>query len=78
MRYIPRITLCLCLGACTQLPDIPDPVSGTVGGEAYPTFVPLDDVVLISTDNDLIERNVDARVANLRSRAARLKNVQFD
>ena len=78
MRYIHCVVICLGLGACTQLPDIPDPISGNSSTAAYPTFVPLGDVALTGTENDLTETNVTARVANLRARAARLKDVQFN
>lgn len=78
MRFIHCVAICLGLGACTQLPDIPDPVSGNADAETYPGFVPLENVALTPNANDTTAQNVDARVANLRARAARLKDVEFD
>ncbi|WP_371227468.1 hypothetical protein [Roseovarius sp. 2305UL8-3] len=81
LRPIP-VLFCVALGAgCTQFPDLDSAISPGAERAAYPKLVPAEQlqarVPVAQVDPESIS-SLEARVANLRSRAARLRGTVID
>lgn len=70
------------LAACSTLPDLPLPKDGLDKDATYPGFVPLERVTMedaaAQERNAETEEALEARVAGLRARAARLRTAQTE
>ncbi len=82
MRIIFTIAL-IGLGACAPFPDLDDRIDATARTADFPTLQPLDPLLArVASNTGTItpasEAQFDTRVANLRSRAARLRGPVVD
>ena len=79
MTHRPLIALVVTAGlaACTQFPDLDRTISPELAGADYPALVPLAPVLASATsgqvDTRQTRKQLEARVARLRVRAARLR-----
>jgi len=76
------VLLCAALSAgCTQFPDLDSAISPGAERAAYPDLVPVEQlraqIPLAQVDPDTAS-NLEARVANLRARARRLRGTVID
>ncbi|WP_370401087.1 hypothetical protein [Sulfitobacter sp. JB4-11] len=69
--------LILAVGACTQFPELDRTVTPELATADFPALVPLDPILanaqVAQSANRQTEAVLEARVANLRARAARLR-----
>ena len=83
MRSAALLFLCALLTACSTLPDIPEPETAVPATDTYPTFVPIAEVALLTSD-DADSKNLEteealaARIAGLKARAGRLRRAQVE
>lgn len=82
MRLLVLLFLCSGLLACGTLPDIPETAS-SIGADAdYAGFVPMDQVILEQRQGDTealeTEEELEARLAGLRVRAAKLRAASVE
>lgn len=70
------LTLCL-ISACTQFPELDETVTPELEAADFPALVPLDPILAnarsAQSQTLRTEAALEARVANLRARAARLR-----
>ncbi|MEM9578306.1 MAG: hypothetical protein AAF999_14995 [Pseudomonadota bacterium] len=82
MRTFAFLLCCLLPVACGPLPDLEDTRAGGAQNITYAEFVPIDRVVLEQRDAaqraNETEEALEARVAGLRARAARLRAAQVE
>ncbi len=82
MRAFAPLVCSVLLVACGPLPDLEDTRAGATANIAYSDFVPIDQVVLEQRDAEQraneTEEALEARVAGLRARAARLRATQVE
>ncbi|MEL6419257.1 MAG: hypothetical protein AAFV87_04650 [Pseudomonadota bacterium] len=82
MRLSPCLVILAAISACTQFPELDDAVSEQAQAAPYPALVDLGPLVTEvragRTDPAEVETSVDARVAALRARAARLRGEVVD
>ncbi|MEL6295271.1 MAG: hypothetical protein AAFR10_13510 [Pseudomonadota bacterium] len=82
MRLSPCLVILAAISACTQFPELDDAVSEQAQAAPYPALVDLGPLVTEArasrTDPAEVETSVDARVAALRARAARLRGEVVD
>ncbi|WP_227267787.1 hypothetical protein [Roseobacter weihaiensis] len=82
MRVFFILSVATCLSACVPLPDVPAPTPRIDNTAGYPDFVPLDQIAAPTADaqraSSETEEAVEARVAALRSRAARLRQASVN
>ncbi len=73
---LPALALCA-LTACTQFPELDQTVSPDLENADFPALIPLDPILAgtrtATRDNTQTQAMLEARVANLRARAARIR-----
>ncbi|SIN98827.1 hypothetical protein [Vannielia litorea] len=71
------LLLCLALAGCTQFPELDAVTSASAKSAAYPRLVPIDGILARAgssgTDPVALRSSLEARVAGLRTRAARMR-----
>nr|WP_236544525.1 hypothetical protein [Roseovarius atlanticus] len=75
------LTLTLALSACTQFPELDDATSRDTRRAPYPNLLPVEDLrarVAAPRTTEQTTRTLEARVAGLRARAARLRGSVID
>ena len=82
MRFVPFLLLLGLLPACTQFPELDGVTSDVAENADYPTLLPLDPLMqstsLPNADAEETEAELQARVAALQARAARLRGQVVD
>lgn len=82
MRAAFLVPLVIGLAACGALPDVPQATNVTAVSNDYPDFVPIQSVVLAKRESEQknleTEEELEARLAGLRARAARLRTVSVE
>ncbi len=78
MMRLALSALALCaLTACTQFPELDQTVSPDLENADFPALIPLDPILAgtrtATRDNTQTQAALEARVANLRARAARIR-----
>ena len=82
MRWCYLLVLLGGVAACTTLPEVPEPGQGFDDDVDFPDFLPMRDVDL--DGREAAERNaetktqLEARVAGLKARAAKLRSAATD
>lgn len=77
------LLLCLCcaMSACAQFPELDDEISKEAKAAPYPDLVPVEELragLKTARITDQTQTSLEARVAALRVRAARLKRTVID
>lgn len=79
MRLTPLLILTACIAGCVQFPEIDDATDPRVEQADYPTLVPLDPILASvaapAPETAETEAELEARIAGLRARAARLRGA---
>jgi outer membrane murein-binding lipoprotein Lpp len=83
MRTMSAIVVCGCcwLAGCSPFPDVPEPTSDVAEASDYPDFVPIDQISYDPKVDEAAletEETLEARVAGLKARAARLRRALTD
>lgn len=82
MRRTLAIIGLISAAACGPLPDVPSPELSLPEDQDYPQFVQLDTIASTAAQDDAraleTEEALDARMAALRSRAARLRAASVE
>jgi hypothetical protein len=82
MRPILAIIGLVATAACGPLPDVPAPEISVSDAQDYPQFVQLDRIAPATAEDDAraleTEELVEARVAALKARAARLRATSVE
>ena len=77
LRYAFLMCAVCLISACTQFPELDETVTPELEAADYPALIPLDPILIRTHSaprtNTQTEAVLEARVANLRARAARLR-----
>lgn len=80
-RRASMIMIVAVLAGCTQFPDLDSAISPGAESADYPDLVPLETLQARTTEPTVTPSaisGIEARIANLRARAARLKGTIID
>lgn len=75
------LSIILCLAGCSQFPELDDTISPAARAAAYPDLVPAEDLraeLANAQITDDTTSSLEARVAALQARAARLRGTVID
>lgn len=78
---VTAVMLTLALSACTQFPDLDRTTSAQTRRAPYPDLLPVEDLraqVASPRATDRTTKSLEARIAALRARAARLRGTVID
>jgi len=81
LRFSLALTLAALLGACSDFPQLDDAVSPAAKNAAYPSLVPMDQVLVDTQDVQITDETVttlSGRMNGLKGRATRAKRPVID
>ncbi|MGK7752022.1 MULTISPECIES: hypothetical protein [unclassified Roseovarius] len=81
IRRLPALALAFALSACTQFPELDGATSRETRNAPYPALLPVEDLRARVAEPRVTDRtapSLEARVAALRARAARLRGSVID